>query len=160
MNGGALPYVLIFAAVGLALTFAESRLAWRSIAGLALAALLFSFAPLPANLQQPVFIGFWLSVIGTAVLAVAAREFSHPLAIAAAVNDGAWAGALASVSESRAALAFALPISLLFLAGKWFMRRGYGIVPRVLSSWLIAVAALAMFVSLVPTPGYEADHME
>lgn len=160
MNGGALPYVLMFAAVGMALASADREPAWRSVGGLALAALLFSFVPLPEKLQKGIFIGFWLSMIGTAALAVAAREISQPLAIAAATIDGAWAGALASASESRTALAFALPVSLLFVAGQWFIRRGYGIAPRVFSSWLIAVAALAMFVSLVPTPGYEADHME
>lgn len=160
MNGGALPYALMFAAVGLALAFAHPRAAWLSIASLVLAALLVSFAPLSEAVQGPVLIGFWLSVIGTAALAAAACKLGQPAMIAAAVNGGAWSGALAAASEGRAAMALAMPMVLLFLAGKWFMHRGYGIAPRVLSSWLIAVAALAMFVSLVPTPGYEADHME
>ncbi len=160
MNGGALPFVLIYTAFGLALTKADPGKAWRSVALLALTALLLSLTPVPPSWGDTVLLGFWLSMILTAGLVLASREMAQPLAIEVAITNGAFAGLLASMSDMRAALIFALPLSLLFVGGRWLIRRGYGIVPKVLSSWLIAVGALAMFVSLVPTPGYELDHME
>jgi hypothetical protein len=159
VNGGALPFVLLFAAVGLALTRAPSKMAWLSVAGLCASALLFAMFTPPERLQGVLFMGLWLSMIVTATAVLIGRSIPAPFAIAVAVNAGAWAGLLAAASGLRLALTFALPISLLFVAGKW-LKHSSGIVPKVLSSWLIAVGTLAMLVALVPTPGYEADHIE
>jgi hypothetical protein len=160
MNGGALPFVLMFAAVALALTSLSPTVAWRSLAALSVSAMIFAAIPVAEESSDFLFVGFWLSMIATAATVFLGRAIPQPVAIGAAINDGAWSGALAAALDMRGAMAFALPLSLLFMAGRWFNRRGYGIALKVLSSWLIAVGALAMFVSLVPTPGYESDHME
>jgi hypothetical protein len=160
MNGGALPFVLMFAAVGLALTTVTWTVAWQSLASLSGSALLFTLVFDTGNSPEIIFAGFWLSMIGTAAAVWFRSGVQQPLAIGAAINNGAWSGALAAASDLRLLMMIALPVSLLFVAGRWFKQQGYGIALKVLSSWLVAVGALAMFVSLVPTPGYEADHME
>ncbi len=160
MNGGALPYVLMFVAAGLALSLLTSAVAWRSLSALWVSAVLVAMLA-PVNVPDGVLLaGFWLSMIAAAAAVLLGRGVAQPVAIGAAVNNGAWSGALAAASDLRGAMTIALPISLLFVAGRWFNHRGYGIALKVLSSWLIAVGALALFVSLVPTPGYELDHME
>ena len=35
-----------------------------------------------------------------------------------------------------------------------------GIAVKVAASWMIAISSLALFVSLMPHPGYVPDHME
>ncbi|MDQ3471492.1 MAG: hypothetical protein M3428_03800 [Pseudomonadota bacterium] len=115
---------------------------------------------LPASLSGPVFAGSWLSVIATAALVFLPRGLPDWLAIAAGINGGGWLGALASLSPRPGELVFILPLTLSFLAGQWFTARGHAIVPKVVLSWIIAVASLSFFVSLMPTPGYQPDHME
>lgn len=160
MNGGVLPFVLIGAAVALALTYASALRAWLGVGGFALGAVLLALVPVPDSAVGIVHAGFWISTIGAAALVLAPTVAATPLAVAAAINGGAWAGAFTATSEARASVAIALPVTLLFLPGRWFRCGERQIVLKVVSSWLIAVSALAAFVSLVPTPGYEADHME
>lgn len=160
MNGGALPLMLMSAAVGLGLSYAPVRLAWLGVAGFALAALLVAFAPVPQGAAKAIYLGFWLSAIAAASLVLLPRAAGARVALIAAINSGAWAGALTALGGSRAALVFAVPLTLIFLPARRFACGGRDIVLKVLSSWLIAISALAAFVSLVPTPGYEPDHME
>lgn len=159
MNGGALPLVLMFAAVGLALMSVAPKAAWLSIACLSLSTLLFAMFEPSEAMQSALFAGFWLSLMATAATVLFGRSLPALVAAALAVNAGAWSGLLAALTHSRTTLIFALPISLLFVTSRW-LKPSYGVVTKVLSSWLIAVGTLAMLVSMVPTPGYEADHME
>jgi len=76
------------------------------------------------------------------------------------MNAGGWAGALTSLSGMHGALWLALPFSLLCLPGRRIERRGLGIAIKVAASWMIAISSLALFVSLMPHPGYVPDHME
>lgn len=160
MNGGILPLVLLFAAIGLALSFTTARAAWYGATALAASALVLAFVPLPPNLTEPVLAGLLISTILTAALTYLPRELPRQWAVAAAINAGLWGGAMASISGMRGGLAAALPLSLLFIAGQWRPVRNYAIIIKVLASWIIAIASLAMFVSLVSTPGYKPDHME
>lgn len=151
---------LISAAVGLALTFAEWRSAWICLGLFAAVAIGTAFLPLPPQFDRPIVAGLLLSSIATAASVFIPGALAQGWAAAAAFNGGAWLGAAAAVSDTRSLIAFALPLGLLFVPGRMLVRQNYGIAVKVFSSWLIAVASLPMFVFLVPTPGYERDHME
>jgi hypothetical protein len=148
------------AAVGLALTIVRFRIAWAGLASFAISALLAMFLPLPEGALSMVFTAFWLSTIAAACLVLIPGTASPWLAIILAINGGVWSGMLTTVTGARSPLALALLFALFFVPGRWFRCGGREIVLKVLSSWLIAVSALAALVSLVPTPGYEPDHME
>ncbi len=160
MNGGVLPVLLLCAAVVLALSLATGDAAWRGVAALAAAALIVAFLPLSSGLLEGIFGGLVLSTIVTAALVYLPRGLPNRWAIAAGLNGGAWAGAFASASQSRGQLALAIPFGLIFVAKRWLPSSGYTIVIKVIASWVMAIAALSMIVSMLPTPGYMPDHME
>jgi hypothetical protein len=155
-----LPFILMAAAVALALAILPWRLALVGLVGFAISALITGALPFPQGSSSLVSAGFWLSTIAAASLVLIPRALPPALAIAAALNAGVWFGGMESLGGTRLALPLALPVTLFFVPGRWFMYRRQEIVLKVLSSWLIAVSALATFVSLVPTPGYVPDHME
>lgn len=160
MNGGILPLLLICATVGLALSIVGWRDAWLGVSAIALSALLVSFTPFDPGVTKVVFAGLFLSTIFTAALVYVPRRWPRHWAIPIAVNAGGWAGALASLSGMHRALWLALPLCLLFVPGRWFEQRGLGIAIKVAASWMIAIASLSLFVSMMPHPGYVPDHME
>lgn len=160
MNGGILPILLMFATLGLMLSRADARAAWLGFFGLAVAAGLMSQVPLDRSSTTAVLLGFWISLIASAALVFRPVELPDRWAIAAAINGGAWAGAFALLSQRQVGLAASLVVALLFVPGRLIVGRGLAIVCKVAASWMIAVATLAIFVSLTPTPGYQPDHME
>ncbi|MBA3577875.1 MAG: hypothetical protein H0W39_09745 [Sphingomonas sp.] len=160
MNAGAVPLLLLAGAIGFALAFQTMRAASLSAAAAITTALIMALAPIPQRFDQVITVGLLLSTLATAALVFLPANLRKLMVLAAAINGGAWMGAAASASSLKGELAAALPLTLLFIPGKWLTSRGYDIVIKVLSSWLVAIAALGMFVSLLPTPGYEADHME
>jgi hypothetical protein len=160
MNAGILPMALLSAAFGVTLSFASCRGAWLAVAALVVAAVVVAGTALPGALGGAVFTGAWLSVIATAALAFVPWPLRDGWAIAAGINGGGWLGALASLSPRPGGLIFVLPLALSFLAGQWLNARGHAIVPKVVLSWIVAIASLSFFVSLLPTPGYQPDHME
>lgn len=160
MNAGMLPFILMAVAVALALAILPWRLALGGLTGFAICAVVAGALPVPPGANDLILAGFWLSTIIAAALVLLPRALPPAVAIAAVLNAGAWFGGMTSLSETRLALPLVLPLTLFFVLGRWFMDRRQEIVLKVLSSWLIAVSALATFVSLVPTPGYVPDHME
>ncbi len=160
MNAGLLPMGLVSVGVGVALSFASRRGAWLAVAALIVIAVFVASMPLPQSLGGAVFAGAWLSVIAAAALAFLPGGLRDSWAIAAGINGGAWVGALAALSPRPGELLFILPLTLSFLAGQWLAARGHAIAPKVILSWIVAVASLSFFVSLMPTPGYQPDHME
>lgn len=161
MRGGALPPGLLLAALGLALAFAPRRAA---IAGLALAvaaAAAAAFAPAPADWREVVFLGGWASLAATATATYPPRGLSSAATLVLAANAGAWAGAMISVGGARVDLVPALIGLIAFPIAALCVRRGGGIAPKVVASWLIAVAALAAALPfLAVTPGYLPDHLD
>lgn len=160
MNGGILPIALLFFATALALSLAPRRSAWLSIAAIAVSSLLVSLTPIPSTATDIIFIGLWASVIATAGTCYSNRILSNRWIGALALNNGIWSGALAAISGMQAGLVLTIPITLLALPGQSIAARGFRIGLKVISSWVIAIASLAIFVSLTPTPGYKPDHME
>lgn len=152
---------MLCAAVGLANGLSLRAWAWLGFAALAATALLVAMLPLgsgPPN--AAVIAGLWLSTLATAALVYLPGQMSRAAALAIGVNGGAWVGAYAGSAGLRNELTLALPLGLSFVFRGWLQARGYVIVMKVIASWLIAIAALALFVSLTPTPGYVPDHME
>ena len=160
MNGGMLPLLLICTTVGLALSLVGRRDALFGLAALALSALAVSLLKFPPEASMLVFAGLFVSTIVTAVLVYLPRSWPRSWAIPIALNAGGWAGALASLSGMHSRLWLALPLCLLCVPGQWIEQRGLGIAVKVAASWMIAISSLALFVSLMPHPGYVPDHME
>lgn len=158
MRGGVLPPALLFAALAFALAFAPRSIRLPAI----LAALIVAFGmaqvPLPMRWVEAIFLGCWLSVIVTAALVH--RPPRRLLALALGMNAGLWAGATVAIAGTSLDLAKAAPLLALVVPGAWLAGSGRAIALKVAGSWLIAIAALAAVLPIVPTPGYAPDHME
>ena len=160
MNGGIVPILLICATLGLALSLVGTRDAWLGVTAIVLSALIVSTLKIAPGASNIIFAGLFLSTIFTALLIYLPRSWPRRWAIPVAVNAGGWAGALASLSGMHTGLWLALPLCLICLPGRWIVQRGLGIAVKVAASWMIAIASLALFVSMMPHPGYVPDHME
>jgi hypothetical protein len=139
--GGVLPAVLLCAALGLALAFAPRRTWAPGLLALAVAAGTASFPEFSPGWREPLAPGglkLWLALVLSA-------------------NAGVWTGL---VGGEPAAVLVALSGALLCLPGKWIVARGWGVAPKVLASWLAAVALLAAALPTISTPSYEPDHMD
>lgn len=159
MRGGILPPALLFAALGLALSLASARAALIGALAAAAAALAIYWIGVPAAWIEIIFVGCWLSVMGTAALTYL-PILPNRAAIAAAVNVGVWAGAVSAVSGSLAKLMLAVPCVAIAVIGRLLAKRGWTVALRVAASWLIAVSVLVAMLPLIPTPGYAPDHMD
>ena len=160
LRGGFLPPAILCAALGIALAFIPLRRALSAAVLLVLVAMLTRSVEPPQRWIEPIFVGCWLSVIANTLLVHRPERVPSSLFFVAAINAGAWAGAVTAVSGARRDLAIALPLVLLFVPGREIINRGWSIGLKVVASWLAAVAILATMVSLTPTPGYKPDHME
>ena len=159
MNGGIVPFLMIGFTVGLMLAFAPPRETWVALGVLTAAALL-AFA-LPIGLPETtVFVGLWgsLAIIAATTYFRVARApvVTIPLSLIAGLCIGTGAG----YSDDGGGLVLALLFALASFPGKWIVARKFDIAVKVVASWMIAIASLSMFVSLMPTPGYKPDHME
>ncbi|WP_157139082.1 hypothetical protein [Asticcacaulis biprosthecium] len=164
MRDPLLPEIMLAAALGLALSYYSRGTAFRAVVIFIAAAVAAALLPLPGFTSEIAFAAAWLSVAVTAAslhLRETWRLRAGPwLAWGLALNAGLWAGLLNQMSLSPSGLAFALPFVALMLPGAWLVGRGWGIAVKVAASWLIAIAVLQIALGFVPTPGYEADHME
>ncbi len=160
MNAGILPVALLFLAVGFSLSFASLRGALLGAGATAIMALVAAALSIGLHALEWVVVGLWISTISTIALIHLWERMPLPFAAAAGINAGVWAGALAATSSLRSQMLLTMPILLVVIPGYWLVQRGYGIALKVAGSWIVAVAILAIFVSLTPTPGYKPDHMQ
>ena len=159
MNGGLVPLLLLSATVGLMLAFVSSRSTWLALVGFGIAALLGSIIPFIWS-PQLIFTALWLSAILSAILVYVPVVRWSAAFLPLSLNAGFWLGASATLLPNRAALALGvLPVLVAFPA-RWLVQKNFGIVIKVIASWMIAIASLSLFVSLISTPGYKPDHME
>jgi len=149
------------AAVGLALAFAPRGARGPSLLALSATAVAISFASVPQSWLEVTFLVCWISV-GTSAASVHLQGgLALRAALALSLNAGFWSGAVVALAGSPLDLVKALPWALVVLPAGWIVRRRASIVVKVVSSWLIAVAALAAVLQFLPvTPGYVADHLE
>jgi hypothetical protein len=161
MRGGVLPPALLFVALGLALGFAPRRAWLPSVLALLMTLAAFTLVPAAPGLADAVFAGCWISVIATAASVHLKRGLPLWAAVAFSVNVGVWAGAVVSASGSQLDLLKALPCVSILLPASLLVARHASIPVKVASSWVIAIAALAATLQLLPvTPGYLPDHLE
>ncbi len=161
MIGGILPLMLLGAAIGLMLAFAPKKVAGYALIAVGGAALIGFFLPVLFS-ADVLFVGVLVSVLATSILVyLPVARWSRAI-LPLSINGGLWIGASASLAIDRPL--FALGLGLLplvvLLPAHWLVRIKFDIVIKVLASWMIAIASLSMFVSLMPTPGYKPDHME
>lgn len=160
MNSGILPLLLLGLTLGLALSTAVQKGAWRGWALAAFVALAMSFVPIARQHLITVEIGLWVSTIVTAALTYLPARFAAPTMLPVAINAGAWLGAVAAANAMRPVMLAGLFAALVFLPIHALSSRGSAIAVKVVASWMIAVGTLAVFVSMVSTPGYMQDHMQ
>ena len=134
--------------------------AWRGWIAAAVVALAMSFVPIGREHLVAVEIALWVSVVVTAVLAYLPGRIATRAILPLAINAGAWLGVVAAASAMRPVMLAGLVAALVFLPVHALSSRGSAIAVKVVASWMIAIGTLAVFVSMVPTPGYKQDHME
>jgi hypothetical protein len=153
---------LLLAVAALALAFAPRRIA---VFGALCAALICLAATvMPSVLPfKWAFAGCWLSLIGTALLVY----FPQPIrrwpgaALAVTANAALWAGLVASSESTVEQVILVLPVLLLVIPASLCVALSWSIAPRIVTSWLLAVALLVGAIPyLVVHPGYEPDHRE
>jgi hypothetical protein len=161
VRGGALPPALLAAALGLSLAFAPRGGRAIGLVLFAGTATAVSFVPLPGGALEGVFAGCWASVILTAASVHAGSILGKGLALFLAVNAGIWTGAVIGMAGAPGDLVKALPWVLAAFPAARIATTRRAIALKIVSSWLIAVAALAALLPFLPaTPGYLPDHLD
>lgn len=159
MKSGLIAAALLFVVLGFALAFFPRRAAWSGAAlaaGLALVG-----ATLPEVDVRIAFSGVWGSLLMTALVVYWPEMLRKVPWIGWALPTfaGLCAGLLAGQEGGVAEAGLILPMLLAALPAAWCIARGWAIVPRVITSWLFAVALLMGAIPyLIDHPGYVADH--
>ncbi len=110
--------------------------------------------------QGAIFTGLWLSMVVAAVLVYVPVSRWSVAVLPISLIAGFWSGACAGLTGSRAALLIGILPLFISIPARWLTRGKFNIAVKVVASWMIAIASLSLFVSLIPTPGYKPDHME
>ena len=158
MNGAAGPAGSLLFAVALALSFADRRTIGSGLVIAMAGVILGALTGGQAGWASLVIAASWIGVILTALAVHLPRGVGTRLAWLLSTNAGLWCGLLAA-QNGWPVLAM-LPLPLLALLGRWVVARGYGIALKVVASWLVAVAGLALALPLFTTPGNVPDHMD
>ena len=150
---------LLLAVFAFALAFVPRKVALTAALVCLLAALV---APSVGGVPPGVaFTGCWASLALAALSVYWPRTAQRTawLCLAFAADAGGWAGLVVSTEAPWWATLQVLPVLLLGLPAAWCVDRGWTIVPRIVTSWLLAVAILVGAIPhLVVHPGYEPDH--
>jgi hypothetical protein len=161
MNGGMLPALLVAAAFALALANVGGTVRFCALASFTVATLTVAFIPLTPSWSDAVHVGCWSSIVACGGAAYAPQAVSSRLGLVLAAPAGVSAGAVVALAGTPAMVALLPAVAVLTaLTGRAVARR-LPIAPKVVASWLIAVALLATMLLMSPiTPGYRSDHLE
>ena len=160
MRGAALPDALLAASLGLALSYAGPKLAREAVGVMAVAAMAVALVPWAGVADDVAFTGCWIGILLSSASVHLPKGERPWLIRLLGLNAGFWAGLVTHVEGGVLAVLAGLPLLLLVVPGQMFVRRNWGVAIKVACSWLIAIALLEMGLMLVPTPGYEPDHMD
>ncbi len=153
------PAAMVFAALGLMLAFVPRR---TGAAGIALAIVLASLASLwnlGAFPNDAAIMTCWGTVAVMAALTYWPRPLARRTNLAVAAIAGIVSGLAITASTTPSSLWQPLLASLIIIPATVAVERGYGVAPRVVASWLVAVAVLAALLPyVIAHPGYVADH--
>ena len=159
MNGGIVPLSLLSVTVGLMLAFVALPRATVAMVAFAAAALV-AFS-MPFDLPpDAIFTGLWLSMVAAAILVYLPVSRWSVAVLPICLNAGFWSGVYAGLTGGRAAFLVAILMLCIAIPARWLARGKFTIALKVVASWMIAIASLSLFVTLIPTPGYKPDHME
>ncbi len=154
-----MPLLLLSATIGLMLAFVANRQATFALAGFGAAAVVAYAASLELG-PNLVFAGLWLSMIAAALLVYLPVRRWSIAALPLSLNAGFWLGACASLTGNVAALVIGVLPLFIVIPARMLTIGKFSIALKVIASWMIAIASLSLFVTLIPTPGYKPDHME
>lgn len=161
MRGAVLPAALLLATLALLLAFQPRRIALALVLLATAVALAGQALYVPLDWTELVFAGCWASLFATAIGIYLPRPAPLPVAMLLTVNAGLWAGLVIAAEGQPFDIVRAIPALLLLVPASLIVHRGYAIALRVVTSWLVAVALLAVVLPHVVThPGYVPDHME
>lgn len=157
VNGGIVPLLLLGFTIALMLMRAARRTLLPALAGFAVAAVT-TYLFKPALAPTLIFAGLWTAMIlAAATLFLAPRCFAM---YAVPLFAGFWLGSWAQLNSDFGGVTLALVVAASCVPAQWLGAGKFEIILKVVASWMIAIATLSMFVSLLPTPGYEPDHMQ
>lgn len=162
MRGAGISAGLLLAALAFALAFLPRRIAAGGALLAGLAALAGTYLPPAANLDL-IYAGCWVSLVIAALGVYWPRALQRVpwLAAVLALDCGIWAGLVMASEPAAARPPWSLAALLLVIPASLCIERGWTIAPRVVTSWLLAVALLVGAIPhLVIHPGYVRDHME
>ena len=158
-----LPAVLVAAAFGIAIANVRSEWLWSSIVVFVASAAIVAFAPIPAVWNERTYLACWIVIVACSAGVHLSNAVRARVMVVLALAAGATGGAVAGAANAHA-YAIVASLSLIAtttsLASRAVAQR-VPLAPKVVSSWLMAVALLAATLQMLPvTPGYLPDHLE
>ena len=161
MNGSALAPGLLFASLGLLLSFSASRrVIVSSIISTLAITLVATALPIGFGSPEAALTGCWIGVIAAAACMHLRRPIGYRVAVPLCVNGGLWAALTIALSGKPIALVPDILWVLLAFPGTRLVSRGNGIIIKVVGTWLAVAAVLSLGLNMTATLGYEPDHME
>ncbi len=155
-----MPPALVAAALGLALAYAPPKARLPAAVVFVVAASIAARLTIDPSHIEIVFIACWTCVVVDSASVHLRGGIGARLALGLALISGILAGAVVALSGSPRDLLIALPCMAIVVLAGWLVATGRGIIVKIVSSWLIAIAILSAALPLTPTPGYAPDHME
>ena len=159
MRDSVVPAAMVFAALGLMLAFVPRKIAAASM----MAAIVLAFMASRLRLDETANdVAILLCCAAVSVLAVR-TYWPSPLkqldSLAISAIAGLVSGTTLAASVPPPSLWQPMLASLVVVPAMVAVERGYAIVPRVVASWLVAVAVLAALLPyVVAHPGYVPEH--
>lgn len=160
MTGTAIAAGLLLAVLACALAFLPLRTALAG-AGLATGATLIGAWTIESVEKDVALAGCWIS-LAIAALCVYWPRYAQQrivLVLLFCAVAGFWAGLVLGQPDNGSHATAIVAVLLLTLPAAICVRREWAVAPRILTSWLLAVALLAGTIPyLVDHPGYVPDH--
>ena len=158
MNGVLSP-LLVAASFAIAIVNVGAR--FRALMVFFATAAVIALFPMPAWTSDAGHLACWISIIACGAVAYAPHGVSARFAIALAAGAGVSAGAVVTRGDAPKLFVLVALVAVVTLCAARAAARHVPIAPKVVASWLIAVALLATLLQMLPvTPGYLPDHLE
>ena len=156
-----MPALLVAVAFGIALASAPARSRTVGMIAFLVAAAVVAFAPIPAGWSEYVHLSCWIAIVTCAASVHFPYRNGVRASLVLAFAAGAASGAAVDLANAHAMLVSAALIATTACIASRVTAQRVPLAPKVVSSWLIAIALLAATLQIVPvTPGYLADHLE
>jgi len=156
---GVLPPLLVAASLAIAIVNAGAR--FRALVVFFATAAVVALFPMPEWTSDAGHLACWISIVACGAVAYAPYGVSARFAIALAAGAGVSAGAVGTRADAPALVVLVPLVAAVTMCAARAAARHVPLAPKVVASWLIAVALLATLLQMLPvTPGYLPDHLE